>query len=104
MGLPVLTCAGTTFAGRVAASLLKAGGMPELVTASLEEYEKLGLRLAQDKDALGILRARLARNKDAEALFDTQRFTRHLEAAYTAMVERRERGEPPTHFSVARMG
>src|SRR3954454_21102221 len=40
-GLPVLTCTGDTFAGRVAGSLLRAAGLGELITTSLEEYEAL---------------------------------------------------------------
>jgi len=99
-GLPVLTCLGETFAGRVAASLLKAVGLPELVTASLEEYEALGLKLAREPSFLGLIKAKLARNRDTYPLFDTARFTRHIEAAYTTMWERQQRGEPPEAFVV----
>jgi predicted O-linked N-acetylglucosamine transferase (SPINDLY family) len=100
-GLPVLTCAGATFASRVAGSLLRAAGLPELVTASLAEYEALALRLARDRDLLASLRGRLARDRATCPLFDTARFTRHIEAAYTTMRERAERGEPPQGFAVA---
>ena len=85
-GLPVLSCAGETFAGRVAASLLNAAGLPELVTTSLAEYEALALNLAREPAALAALKEKLARNRDTCALFDTERYTRNLEAAYETMV------------------
>ena len=84
-GLPLLTCAGETFASRVAGSLLAAIGVPELITRSLAEYEALGLRLARAPGELAELRRRLSRNRDAAPLFDTPRFVRHLETAYEAM-------------------
>src|SRR5262249_17364553 len=74
-GVPVLTCLGSTFAGRVAASALQAVGLPELVTNSLEEYEALALKLAGDPALIGSLRARLAQNRSSQALFDTARLT-----------------------------
>ncbi len=100
-GVPVLTCLGSTFAGRVAASLVKAVGLPELATASLEEYEALALALARDPARLASLRKRLADNRHATPLFDTARFTRHIEAAYTTMWRRYVNGEPPASFAVA---
>ena len=84
-GLPVITVLGDTFASRVAASLLRAAGMPELVTDSLQHYEALALNLARDPAALSAVRAKLARLRDSCALFDTALFTRNLEAAYCAM-------------------
>src|SRR6266851_1574281 len=99
-GLPVLTCAGKTFAGRVAGSLLNAVGLPELVTNSLEEYEGLALTLATDAALLADVRAKLARNRATHPLFDTERFRRHLEIAYQTMWRRHEAGEPPTSFAV----
>ena len=99
-GVPVLTCAGTTFAGRVAGSLLRAAGLPELVTASLEEYEALALRLARGDPLLRALRARLEADRDSAELFDTDRFRRHLESAYRTMQEIAQRGEPPRAFAV----
>ena len=99
-GLPVLTCAGSAFAGRVAGSLLHAVGLPELVTASLAEYEALALKLARDEGLLAELRARLQRNRASVALFDTDRFRRHLESAYRTMWETWQRGEPPRSFDV----
>ena len=99
-GLPVLTRQGTTFAGRVAASLLNAIGLPELVTHSIEDYEALALRLAKDPSLLGGCRNRLATNRLTHPLFDTDRFRRHIEAAYLQMWEIWQRGEAPKSFSV----
>src|SRR5262249_54540117 len=99
-GLPVLTCLGSIFAGRVGASLLHAVGLPELVTPSLEEYEALALRLAREPELLASLRAKLAKNRLTFPLFDTQRFTRHIEAAFTTMWEIQQRGEAPRSFAV----
>jgi predicted O-linked N-acetylglucosamine transferase (SPINDLY family) len=99
-GLPVLTCVGSTFPGRVAGSLLDAIGMPELVTRSLQEYEAMALKLASDPDFLASLKAKLARNRNSCPLFDTARFARHIEAAYAAMWDRYRRGERPESFSV----
>jgi protein O-GlcNAc transferase len=100
-GLPLLTCAGDTFPARVAASLLRAVGLPELATTSLGEYERLAVELASDPGRLAAVRSKLARNRDTEPLFDTLRFTRHLEAAYVTMWERHQAGLPPAHFAVA---
>jgi len=84
-GLPLLTCAGDTFASRVAGSLLTAVGLPELITTTLEEYEALGLGLARSPDRLLDLRGRLARNRETAPLFDTPTYVRNLESAYEAM-------------------
>ncbi len=99
-GLPLLTCAGSTFAGRVAGSLLHAVGLPELVTAGLEEYQALALKLARGDRLLGELRARLRRNRASAPLFDTDRFRRHVESAYRTMWEIRQRGDKPKAFAV----
>jgi protein O-GlcNAc transferase len=101
MGVPVLTCAGETFAGRVAASLLHAIGLPELVTSSLAEYEALALHLARDTTALAVIKAKLRANRDTLPLFDIQWFTRQLEAAYLTMHERQQKGLAPAAFAVA---
>jgi predicted O-linked N-acetylglucosamine transferase (SPINDLY family) len=87
-GLPVLTCRGESFAGRVAASLLEAVGLPELITGSIEQYEERALTLARDPAQLAGLREKLARNIAATPLFDADRFTRDLEAAYLSMQPR----------------
>jgi protein O-GlcNAc transferase len=99
-GLPVLTCRGDSFPGRVAASILCAAGLPELVTRDLGEYEALALRLAADALLLRGLRQRLAQNRATCPLFDTDRFRRHIESAYTTMWELQRRGESPRSFSV----
>jgi protein O-GlcNAc transferase len=99
-GLPVLTCLGETFVGRVAASLLRAIGLPELITTSLEDYESLALKLVGEPSLLASIKAKLARNRDTTPLFDTARITRQIEAAYTTMWERYQRGELPTGFAV----
>ena len=100
-GLPVLTCMGTTFAGRVAASLLYAVGLPELVTQSLHEYTKRAPCSLRPRHR-GLRRS--SRNSrgigDTFPLFDTDRFRRHIEAAYTEMWERAQRGLPPAGFAV----
>jgi predicted O-linked N-acetylglucosamine transferase (SPINDLY family) len=101
VGVPVLTCLGSTFPGRVAASLLHAVGLPELVAYSLDEYEALALRLAQDPALLSSMKSKLAQNRDTCPLFDSKRFARHIEAAYYTMWDRHRRGERPTRFSVA---
>jgi predicted O-linked N-acetylglucosamine transferase (SPINDLY family) len=99
-GLPVLTCLGKAFPGRVAASGLYAVGLPELVTASLAEYEALAVSLAHDRARLAAIREKLSRNRGSEPLFDTARYTRNLEAAYATMCERLQNGMPPASFSV----
>ena len=99
-GLPVLTCLGNTFAGRVAASLLKTIGLPEMITTTLAEYESLALKLARDPGALAAIAKKLRDNRDTHSLFDSERFTRHLEEAYAHMWERAQRGMSPDHFAV----
>ena len=93
-GVPVVTCAGNTFAARVAGSLLTAAGMPELITHSLQEYEALALRLARHPAELAAVRDKLARNRETTALFDTPAFARNLEAAYLQMWDNHLHGGP----------
>jgi predicted O-linked N-acetylglucosamine transferase (SPINDLY family) len=99
-GLPVLTCVGPTFPGRVAASLLHAAGLDDLVTSSLADYEAKALSLARNPADLAALKLRVAQARHSP-LFDTARFTRHLEQAFVAMVERSEAGEAPASFNIA---
>lgn len=99
-GLPILTCAGGTFAGRVAGSLLEAVGLPELITTSLADYEAVALDLATHPDKLAALRARLAANRLSAPLFDIDRFTKGIEAAYAGMWDRWQAGKPPEAFVV----
>jgi predicted O-linked N-acetylglucosamine transferase (SPINDLY family) len=99
-GLPLITVLGSTFAGRVAASLLHAAGLPELVTHSLADYESLALKLAREPSALASVKAKLRGNRDSCPLFDTERITRNLETAYTMMWERYQQGLGPETFQV----
>jgi predicted O-linked N-acetylglucosamine transferase (SPINDLY family) len=99
-GLPILTCLGETFAGRVAASLLKAIDLDALITRTLGEYEALALQLARDPAYLATLKDTLIRNHDGSSLFDTQRATRHIETAYQTMIEIARRGEKLRSFNV----
>ena len=100
-GLPVLTRIGETFASRVAASLLNAVGLPELITADAAAYETLALALATEPWRLAALRARLAENRLTQPLFDTERSTRDLESAFRSMHARQQAGLPPDHIMVA---
>lgn len=100
-GLPVLTCPGATFAGRVAASMLRAVGLSELIAPSLDDYERLAIALAADRERLAEIRTRLAGNRLTKPLFDTALFTRRMEAAFTAMHARHQAGLPPDHIEVA---
>ncbi len=100
VGLPALTCMGKSFAARVAASLLRAAGVPELVTESLSEYERLALELAHNPERLHTIRTQLIANRDTCALFDTERYVRHLEQAYELMFARAEQGFPPDVINV----
>jgi predicted O-linked N-acetylglucosamine transferase (SPINDLY family) len=99
-GLPVLTCSGDTFAGRVAGSLLMAIGLPELITGSLEEYERAALALAQDPQRLAALRQKLAKNRDTSALFDLVKYTGNIEAAYGRMWQIWLSRQNPEAFSI----
>jgi protein O-GlcNAc transferase len=99
-GLPVVTCSGDTFAGRVAGSLLIAIGMLELVTKSLEEYEQAALALARSPQRLTALRQKLQNNRDASALFDLPKLTGNIEAAYARMWQTWLAGRQPAAFSI----
>jgi predicted O-linked N-acetylglucosamine transferase (SPINDLY family) len=85
MGLPLVTLAGEAFASRVAASLLKALGMPELMTSSEEDYEAAAVELAMKPDQLQQIKNKLAAHRLTTPLFNTQLFTRHIESAYLQM-------------------
>jgi protein O-GlcNAc transferase len=99
-GLPVITRMGNAFAGRVAASLLKACDLPELITSSAEEYEALAVRLATEPYLLSNARAKLERSGTSSALFDTPRFCRNLESAYRMMLSFAARGGAARSFAV----
>jgi len=100
-GLPVLTAMGETFSGRVAASLLTAVGLSELVTKNLEDYAEMALVLARNRGMLTDLREKLARQRERAPLFDSIRYTRHLERAFSTMIDIARVGETPRAFSVA---
>lgn len=99
-GLPLLTYAGRSLASRVAGSLLQSVGLPELITYSPAEYEAMASRLAREPGLLAGLRDRLAAGKATTPLFDSDRFRRHVEAAYLEMWARHQRGEAPQSFAV----
>jgi predicted O-linked N-acetylglucosamine transferase (SPINDLY family) len=96
-GVPLVTRRGSAFPGRVAASLLLAAGLPELVTETAEEFEVLAVRLATNPDQLAALKNRLTQNNP---LFDTDLFRRHIEAAYLRMWQDRQAGKKPESFPV----
>jgi predicted O-linked N-acetylglucosamine transferase (SPINDLY family) len=99
-GVPILTVMGDQWVGRMAASMLSAIGLPDLVTSSIADYEALARELATNPELMASLRARLARNRLTYPLFDTDRCRRHIEAAYQTMWERSRQGEAPVAFRV----
>jgi predicted O-linked N-acetylglucosamine transferase (SPINDLY family) len=100
-GLPLLTCLGETFASRVAASLLYAIGLPELITRSPGEYEAVAVDLATNPEKLRVIKSKLAENRKYWPLFDTPKFTRNLENAYRQVWARHQSGLMPDHIHVA---
>jgi len=100
-GLPFITCMGSTMQSRIGASILHAAGLPELVTHSLEDYEQLAVRLATGSSELAAIRRKLQANRLTCSLFDTDRFRRHIEAAYVRMWEQHQQGNGPEGFSVS---
>ena len=101
VGLPLITYSGRSFASRVAGSLLQSVGMPELVTYSTADYEALALRLASAPGAITALRGKLRANVATEPLFDTDRFRRHIEAAFLQMWDRHRAGDQQASFAVS---
>lgn len=99
-GLPVVTRLGNQFAARVAASLLNAVGLPELITESDEDYEALALELAMNNEKLAAIKQKLLDNRLSKPLFDTKIYTRHIENAYDQAFERWRSGLVPTHIKV----
>jgi predicted O-linked N-acetylglucosamine transferase (SPINDLY family) len=97
-GLPVLTLAGESFAARVAASLINAVGLPELVTTNQDQYEALAVRLANDPQQLTHLRQTLAKNRTTSSLFDGKRFAKNLGIAYQRMHDIHLSGQKPAHI------
>ncbi|HTV95227.1 MAG TPA: tetratricopeptide repeat protein [Steroidobacteraceae bacterium] len=99
-GLPLLTCMGETFAGRMAASLLQAARLPELITSTLADYEELAVALARDPQRMAQIRRKLAQHRLTTPLFDTRVHTRSLEAAYTRMQARQDAGLAPADLYI----
>lgn len=99
-GLPVLTCAGRSFAGRMAGSLLHALGLNELIAKDWSAYEEIAVELAERPEKLNALRRHLAEARQATGVFDGARFCRGLETAYQTMLQTYERGDPPHSFTV----
>ena len=97
-GLPVLTLMGQSFASRVAASLLNAIGLPELITTTIQDYEALAIELAKNPEKLKALKEKLAHQRLTTPLFDTPQFTKDLEQAYLQMVQRYQADLPPEHI------
>jgi predicted O-linked N-acetylglucosamine transferase (SPINDLY family) len=90
VGLPVLTLIGQSFPSRVAASLLNAIGLPELVTKAQEEYEALAIELATNSQIMAAIKKKLSDNRLTTPLFDTPLFAKNIEAAYINMYERHQ--------------
>jgi predicted O-linked N-acetylglucosamine transferase (SPINDLY family) len=101
VGLPVLTCMGEAFASRVAASLLQAVGLPELITESQPAYETLAIELASHPAQLAAIKLKLERNRLTTPLFDTASYAKHLEALYAQMHECSQKGLPVEHLNAA---
>ncbi len=100
VGLPVLTRMGESFASRVAGSLLNAIGLPELITDSPQAYEPLAIQLATHPDQLNAIKAKLEQNRLTTPLFDTEKYTKHLETAYQSMCDRYQADLPPDHIEI----
>jgi predicted O-linked N-acetylglucosamine transferase (SPINDLY family) len=99
-GLPVLTCSGQAFAARMAGSLLSALALPELICTDLDSYEQLAGALLREPQRLADLKARLLAQRLTSPLFNTKRFTRHLEAAYLQAYQRHQQQQPPKHLHI----
>ena len=100
-GLPLLTQSGSSFPGRVAGSLLNTIGLPQLIAETAEQYQKMAIELARDREKLAAIRADLAAKRLTSPLFDTAAYTRGLERAFEMMAERQRAGLAPDHLSVA---
>lgn len=100
MGVPLITCTGNTFAGRVAGSLLNAIGLSDLVTQNLDDYKALALSLAMNPDLLAAVRQRIVINRTTHPLFGGAGHCRRLESAYEVMWNIYQRGQEPGSFAV----
>lgn len=100
MGVPIITCPGNTFVARGAGSILRAIEMPELIACNLHEYEEMAVNIAADPMRLCKLREKIARKRETAPLFNSSRYTRHLDAAYMEMWRLHQSGERPKPFSI----
>ena len=100
IGLPVLTCIGKSFTSRVSASFLNTMMLPELITTTYEEYEKVANKIANDKNYLNNLKNKILENKIKSSLYDVKLFTKNLEKAYSLMFEKYIKGEKKNNIEV----
>ena len=100
MGLPILTCIGESFVSRVAASLLKAVNLPELIVANHDEYEELAIHFGRNTQELKVIKEKLLKNIENEALFNTPLFTRNIENAYIQMYKNYHKGFKPIEIVI----
>lgn len=99
-GLPVLTCAGESFASRVGASLLASIGLTDLIATSVHQYESLAVALAADHQRLAELKRRLAERRRVAPLFDIRSYTQNLESGYLGILERHQASLPPEDIHI----
>lgn len=100
-GVPVVTLQGRQFVARMSASSLSAIGMDELVTDSLEGYEKICLRLSSDPEYYKAIRHQIGQNQSDSLLFDMEKFVRHLESAFKTVWSHYQAGYAPVHIDLA---
>jgi predicted O-linked N-acetylglucosamine transferase (SPINDLY family) len=99
-GLPVLTRSGNSFPSRMAGSLLRAIGTPELITSSIAEYEEVAVELAMNQDKLALIQDKVRANRDLTALFDSKRTTKNIERAYQEIYRRYIEGKSPENIDL----
>jgi predicted O-linked N-acetylglucosamine transferase (SPINDLY family) len=100
VGVPVLTVPGDAFAGRVAASILRASGLGELIAPDLAAYEEAAAALANSPSSLRALQARVRESRSRQSFFNSARFVHNLETAFVTMADRARAGLPKTDFRV----
>ena len=100
MGLPILTLIGNSFNSREAASIINAANLPEMITSSQQEYESLAIKLAKDPKKLKVIKDKLVDSLANVPLYDTAKFTKHLESAYIKMCDRHYNGLQPEHIYI----
>ena len=98
MGLPVLTCQGESFASRMAASVISALNLSELITDTREEYESLAIELATSPTKFKAIKDKLNTNLSTAPLYDTAKFTENLESVYKIMYQRYHDGFELDHI------